>query len=345
MNKSGVNSPAGSPRHLNAGRKLPTPPHGGTPRATTTHNATGDDVAPELQADSSNLSYSPRDESDRSYGASSCLSIRLEECSVELAETLTIDDPLPRARATSPESENDNLDLLEFLAELTPQASPTLKVTSLFLTVPEVPPEVPQTRQSHARNRFASQKTQKSSGLTTPRLRVKKIETTETAEETTTTLSQDSPGSPSTSQFVPHSPRASTTRSSQRLGYLQHTPRSPVGRESHSRSGSLEEISTDLTVQKQERKVRDSRRRVLDKVPTRHVLPGSPKQKPAASTTRQSMSPVVEEPPVTDDWARFGQLLEPLVDEAIALAGRQAAWSEASVAEEPTNPEKPPVEN
>lgn len=324
MNSAGKYSPKySSQRQPNAGRALPSiPKRDRRLPDTTAHDATDGGVTQALQDESSNLSYSPREESDRSDGASSGLSIRLEECSVELAETLTIDDPLPRAHATSPKSENDNLDLLEFLAEWTPKASPKPKVTPSLPTVPEIPPEATQTRQSHARSRFASQRTQKSPGLTALRLPLP------TTEEATTTSSQES----SSPKFVPSSPRLSTTNSTSRVGYLQRTPRSPEGAKAHRRSESQGgEKSGGAETPGSERTVRPSVRRTLDKTATKRDIPRAMEEKKPVDEVKQLMK----------DWDELGRL----ADEILTITSAGPLPLPASPLQAPLNPEKPLVKD
>lgn len=292
----------------------------------TAHEFSDESATQELQAESSNLSYSPGDESDRSDGASSRLSIHLEKCSVEFAETFTTDDPLPRAPSTSPKSPNEDLDLLEFLAELTPRASPKPKVTPSLPTVPELPSEAPKTRQSHVRNRFASQKTQKRPELTPLRLPLP------TTEETTTTSSQESS---SPRLFVPSSPRHSTTNSTSRVGYLRGTPRSHKGATAHRRSESQGgEKSGRIETPGSERNVRPSGRRTLDKAATRRNIPRGAK----------------EEKTTVDEVARLEEdlkELERLADEIdlITSAGPRPLPTSTSTTQDVLNPEKPPAKD
>lgn len=321
MIRSGNHSPKSPAQHVNSGRSLPAiPSTDGNTSASTANVVADESVTQELQADSSNLSYSPRDESDRSDDASSRLSIRIEQCSVELAET--IDDPQPRAHPTSSKPENDVLGLLEFLAQLAPRASPKSKGTSSFPTVHEIPPEAPQTRQSHVRSRFASQKTQKSTGLTVVHL------TLPTTEETTTTSSQES----SSPRFVPGSPRASAESATSRVRYLRGTPRSHEGATAHRRSESQGgDQSGGADTSGLEQIARPSARRKLGKMETRRKMPRVMEAKKPAEEVKQLL----------EGWEELGRL----ADEIIAITSAGPLPLPTSTTQEPSNLEKPPVKD
>jgi hypothetical protein len=325
MNSSGKHFPKPtSAQYVNSGRSLPPiPPTGGNTSVRTAHEIGDESATPELQAESSNLSYSPRDdrdESDRSDGASSSSSIRLEMCSVQLATTFTTDDLLPQDHSTSPQPPNEDLDLLEFLAELSPKASPKPKVTPLLPTVHEIPPGAPQTRQSHARSRFASQRTKKSPGLTALRLSLP------ATEETSTTSSQES----SSPKFVPSSPRPSTTNSTSRVGYLQRTPRSPEGAKAHHHSESRDgEKSGGADTPELPLIARPSARRKLDKTATRRDMP----------RVMEAIKPADEVKQLLEDLDELGRL----ADEVFAITS--AGPLSTSSMQEPLNPEKPSVKD
>lgn len=121
MNKSKGITPIDRRPGFNTTRPLPAvPPRVGDGFDTMTADARpdGEHNAPELQADSSNLSYASDESGGEDDKVSSKPKIRIELCSVEMATTVTNVEKPGTGFSNTP-SENDELALPDFLSELT----------------------------------------------------------------------------------------------------------------------------------------------------------------------------------------------------------------------------------
>ena len=276
-------TPDGSRVH--SPRPLPRPPQktGKTESGPPTIDTAGHGGAPGLQSESSNLSY--RSEGEGSYhsdDASSGLSVRTEECSVEFAELLSLTDPTTSDPLPSPKPADTGMSLQDFLSELKPEDLKRI------------------TRQSAVRHRFASQSSTTRQQLDLAGLRLP-----------TAVVSQQCPSQAS----LASTPRPTSPRPFHEVRSAPHTPEKPGA---HGRSGSMGTIPEGKVLAPTS--PHSPRQRQLGKKPAikQRLTPNSPSET-AASTPQRPASHREEIAQLEEDLKDLGQLADEML--AIAEAG------------------------
>ncbi len=301
--------------------------------AGTVADATARGGAPQLVADSSNLSYPSEDGSGHGDDASSSrsLSLRTEEFSVELAEVLTVADHPSVDHSLLPREEGADMSLQDFLS--------ALKQGDLNASEAPASPDKPPTRKSEFRTRFASQRPSAAQNLNLKLKLNPDGPRSQPADASAETSSQESPAKP---PFLPASPRQVLEKPamprSDRRQRTSHRQQMPT---EHSRSESLDSIPEGSGHVKPQR---PSTRRELEKTTTRRVIPRTTSHLPAAtalSTPPRPANPKGDIEGFDEAWTDLGRLADQILE--LTAAGPKPLTP--STEEKTPLPEKPPADH